>query len=146
MTARRSPWLLVALLCLTATASYLSRVNISIAAPLMMREFNLTQVVMGRIFSAFLLSYALCQVPAGLLADRFGARPVLATAALSWVGCTILLASLGWGPLAALGSVMLPAVLGVRLLLGIAESPTFPAAAQAVVRRVQPPRTDGPTV
>jgi MFS family permease len=66
MTARGSPWPLVALLCLTATASYLSRVNISIAAPLMMREFHLSQVVMGRIFSAFLLSYALCQVPACL--------------------------------------------------------------------------------
>jgi ACS family glucarate transporter-like MFS transporter len=36
---------------------------------------------MGRVFSAFLLGYALCQIPAGKLADRFGAPRVLRWAA-----------------------------------------------------------------
>ena len=43
----------------------------------MMKELALDHVQMGRVFSAFLLGYALCQVPAGMLADRFGARRVL---------------------------------------------------------------------
>ena len=73
---------LVALLAATATASYLSRVNVSVAGALMMKELSLDQVAMGRVFSAFLLGYALCQVPAGMLADRFGAKRVLALAAL----------------------------------------------------------------
>ena len=134
------PWRLVHLLCLTATASYLSRVNISVAAPLMMREFGLTQIVMGRIFSAFLLGYALFQIPSGMLADRIGARPVLAAAALSWVAVTILLSGAGWGPLALGAGAVLPTILIVRLLLGVAEAPTFPAAGHAVVRWISPPQ------
>ncbi|MBI4873739.1 MAG: MFS transporter, partial [Acidobacteria bacterium] len=77
---------------------------------------------------AFLLGYALCQVPGGMLADRFGARRVLAAAALSWVAGTALLAAVGWLPYA------LAALLALRFLIGAGEAPTFPAAAQAVAR------------
>jgi ACS family glucarate transporter-like MFS transporter len=121
---------LVALLAATATASYLSRVNVSVAGALMMKELALDQIRMGRVFSAFLLGYALCQIPAGMLADRFGARRVLGIAALSWVAATALMAV---SPAAA----ALPVLLGARLLLGIGEAPTFPAAAQAVSRHVR---------
>ncbi len=120
---------LVGLLAATATASYLCRVNVSVAGALMMRELALDQVRMGRIFSAFLLGYALCQVPAGMLADRFGARRVLAISALSWVGATALMA-------VAPAAGAIPLLLGARLLLGIGEAPTFPAAALAVSRHV----------
>jgi ACS family glucarate transporter-like MFS transporter len=116
---------LVALLAATATASYLARVNVSVAGALMMKELALDQVRMGRVFSAFLLGYALCQIPAGMLADRFGARRVLGIAALSWVAATALMAV---SPAAA----ALPVLLGARLLLGIGEAPTFPAAAAAI--------------
>ena len=47
-------WWLVALLSATATASYLCRVNLSVVGVLVMREFGLTQVQMGPVFSAFL--------------------------------------------------------------------------------------------
>ena len=120
---------LVALLAATATASYLSRVNVSVAGALMMKELALDQIRMGRVFSAFLLGYALCQIPAGMLADRFGARRVLGIAALSWVAATALMAV---SPAAA----ALPVLLGARLLLGIGEAPTFPAAAQSVARHI----------
>ena len=66
------------MLSATATAGYICRVNVSTAGALVMQEFRLSQVEMGRVFSAFLLGYALCQVPGGALADRFGARRVLA--------------------------------------------------------------------
>lgn len=123
------PWRLVGLLATTATASYLARVNVSVAGALMRDELALDPIQMGRVFSAFLLGYALCQVPAGMLADRFGARRVLALAALSWVVATAALAVV---PSAA----ALPLLLGFRLLLGIGESPTFPAAAQAISRYI----------
>jgi ACS family glucarate transporter-like MFS transporter len=122
-------WTLVALLAATATASYLCRVNVSVAGALMMKELALDQIQMGRVFSAFLLGYALCQVPAGLLADRFGSRRVLGIAALSWVAATALMA---FAPAAA----ALPVLLGARLLLGIGEAPTFPAAAEAVALHI----------
>jgi ACS family glucarate transporter-like MFS transporter len=125
------PWSLVGLLAATATASYLARVNVSVAGALMRDELALDPVQMGRVFSAFLLGYALCQVPAGMLADRFGAKRVLALAALSWVVATAALAVV---PSAA----ALPLLLGLRLLLGIGEAPTFPAAAQAISRHIPP--------
>jgi ACS family glucarate transporter-like MFS transporter len=125
------PWSLVGLLAATATASYLARVTVSVAGALMRDELALDPIQMGRVFSAFLLGYALCQVPAGMLADRFGARRVLALAAFSWVVATAALAVV---PAAA----ALPLLLGFRLLLGIGEAPTFPAAAQAISRYIPP--------
>jgi len=124
LTPRRA-WSLVALLSCTATASYLARVNVSVAGALMRTEFGISPEVMGRIFSAFVLGYALAQVPAGLLADRFGARRVLASAALGWVLCTAIM------PLAPAGAAI-AVLLAARFLLGLAEAPTFPAAAQAI--------------
>jgi ACS family glucarate transporter-like MFS transporter len=85
-------WRLVALLSVTATASYLCRVNVSVTGVMMMRELGLSQEAMGRIFSAFLLGYALCQIPGGMLADRFGAARVLGWAALAWVAATLWIA------------------------------------------------------
>ena len=116
-------WPLVALLSATATASYLCRVNVSVAGVLIMREYGLTEEAMGRIFSAFLLGYALCQFPGGALADRFGAARTLAWAALGWVAST--------GLIAAAGSAVVMILIG-RFLLGVAEAPTFPSAAQAI--------------
>ncbi len=117
------PWRLVALLSATATASYLCRVNVSVAGVLMMRELGLSQQAMGRVFSAFLVGYAICQIPGGLLADRFGAPRVLAWATLGWVAAT------GW--MAGAGTSV-AALLAARFTLGVAEAPTFPVAAQAI--------------
>ena len=122
-------WNLVALLSATATASYLSRVNVSVAGVMMRDEFGLSQEALGALFSAFTFSYALCQIPGGMLADRFGAKRVLAIATLCWVACTGILAS-------ARDTFMI--VVG-RVLLGVFESPTFPSSGQAVGRWLPAP-------
>ncbi len=133
MTARG--WSLVALLCGTATASYLCRVNVSVVGVLLMEELSLDQVQMGRVFSAFLLGYALMQVPGGLVADRWGARRVLGVAAWWWVAATLLQAAAGfWG-----GAGTLALLLAARFLLGIGEAPTFTAAAEGISRWVDRP-------
>ena len=128
------PWMLVALLSATATASYLCRVNISVTGVLLMNEFSISQIQMGRIFSAFLLGYALMQIPGGLLADRWGAPRVLAGSALWWVGGTVLLSAAGWGPFRGSAAAVLMALLVLRFVIGVGEAPTFPAAAQGVYR------------
>ncbi len=74
MSIGRTPWRIVGLLCITATSSYICRVNVSASGVLLMSEFGLSQVAMGRVFTTFLPGYALSQVPAGALADRRGAR------------------------------------------------------------------------
>jgi ACS family glucarate transporter-like MFS transporter len=114
---------MVSLLAFTATASYLCRVNVSVTGGVMMRDLGLSQQTMGQIFSAFLIGYALCQIPAGMLADRFGAPRVLAVAATLWVISTAII---------GLGAASLVLLLLGRLLLGIAEAPTFPSSARAI--------------
>jgi len=129
-------WRWVGLLSGTAMASYLARVNLSVAGDPLMQDLGLTQPQMGRIFSAFLLGYALCQIPGGILADRWGTRRVLAVSSAAWVVATLGIAMAGWGPLAGLGVV--PALLIFRFVLGVGEAPTFPAAARGVSRWIIP--------
>lgn len=138
MKINSTPWSLVALLCATATASYLCRVNVSTAGALLMGEFGLSQAAMGRVFSAFLLGYALFMIPAGALADRWGARRILSLAAWLWVVTTILQAAAGWGPFQTTAEASFLALMVFRFLLGIAEAPTYPGAAQGVSRWVLP--------
>jgi MFS transporter, ACS family, glucarate transporter len=122
------------MLCATATAGYICRVNVSTAGALLMRDFGLSQVQMGRVFSAFLLGYALFQVAGGAMADRWGARRVLAAAAWAWVALTAVQAVVGWGPWPGAASGALAAFVALRFLTGIAAAPTYPAAAHGVSR------------
>jgi MFS transporter, ACS family, glucarate transporter len=127
---------IVGLLCATATAGYICRVNVSTAGALMMKDLGLDQPAMGRVFSAFLLGYALCQIPGGAAADRWGARRTLRVLAWIWAALTIALAFVGWGPFAA----VLPAsgaLIALRFLLGVSAAPTYPSSAQGVSRWVE---------
>ncbi|HVJ83005.1 MAG TPA: MFS transporter, partial [Planctomycetia bacterium] len=63
---------------------YVDRVCISSARDDMTRELQLTDREFGWVISAFALGYALLQTPMGRLADRFGARIVLASIVAAW--------------------------------------------------------------
>jgi sugar phosphate permease len=102
--------------------TYLDRVNISTAAPVMRQEFGFDQKTMGYIFSAFLWGYALFQVPGGWLSDRFGARSVLAAVVAFWSVMTAATAL-------ATGVV---SFLIVRFLFGVGEAGAFPGATRAM--------------
>jgi ACS family glucarate transporter-like MFS transporter len=80
----RTRWLIVALLFGIYMLMVIDRVSISIAAKYIMPEYQLSEVQIGWIFSAFLLGYALCQIPGGWLGDRFGPRRVLAFVIFWW--------------------------------------------------------------
>jgi ACS family glucarate transporter-like MFS transporter len=103
-----------------------------------MEELRLSQAQMGRVFSAFLLGYALFMVPAGMLADRWGTRRVLERASWWWAVATALLLLVGRGPLASSAPATLAALLALRFVLGVGEAPMFPAAARGVARWVAP--------
>jgi MFS transporter, ACS family, glucarate transporter len=132
------PWPIVAMLCATATAGYICRVNVSTAAPLLMEEFGLSQIAMGRIFSAFLLGYALFQIPAGAVSDRYGARRILSWITWLWFMLTIMQTFMGWGSYRIQTTTALVVFILCRLLLGIVASPTYPGSAQGVSRWVVP--------
>jgi ACS family glucarate transporter-like MFS transporter len=137
VSARR-PWAWVALLCATATASYLCRVNVSVAGAQLMEELGLSQAQMGRVFSAFLLGYALFMVPGGMAADRWGTPRVLEVASWWWAATTALQLVVGRGVLASSTTVTLGSLLALRFVLGVGEAPMFPAAARGVARWVAP--------
>ena len=68
---------IVVLMVLFSLMSYFDRTIMSIAGPVIAKEFSLSETQMGAIYSAFLLSYAILMIPGGQLADRFGPRAVL---------------------------------------------------------------------
>jgi|WetSurSiteA1Bulk_404760.scaffolds.fasta_scaffold00360_2 MFS transporter, ACS family, glucarate transporter len=132
------PWRIVGMLCATATAGYLCRVNVSTAAPLLMKEFGLSQIAMGRIFSAFLLGYALFQIPAGAIADRLGARRLLSVVTWLWFILTVMQTLVGWGNLYLNTSTALIIFMIFRFLTGVSASPTYPGSAKGVSLWVYP--------
>ena len=131
MTRHRSAprWGIVAILASLGLVSYLTRMNLSVAAKFMMPELNLTEIQMGQIFSAFMVGYTVCQIPAGLFADRLGPRKVLVTAVLGWSVITVLTGIIP-GTLVMVGMPALVALILLRLILGALQSPTYPAGAR----------------
>jgi len=120
---------LVFLLFLISAIAFLDRTNISVAGVQMRQEYGIDQVRLGWVFSAFLIGYALFQVPAGWLAMRFGPRKVL-TGALVW-----------WGVFTALTALVPPdashallMLFLVRFALGIGESVVYPSGNQLLSR------------
>ena len=127
----RTRWKIGGLLCTVAVVNFFQRVNISVAAASMMKDFHLTQTQMGSVFSAFVLGYTIFQVPGGMAADRFGPRNVLGWATASWALFTFLTGMIG--KISVLTGVdVLNALIVLRFVFGICEAPMFPAGTRAV--------------
>jgi MFS family permease len=101
---------------------YVDRVNLSTAAGPIMKELGMTNTQLGVAFSAFGYSYVVFQVIGGWFADRFGSRVTLLACGVVWVATT-----LGMGLVESFTALFL-----VRLVLGMGEGATLPAAARAL--------------
>ncbi|HKW67709.1 MAG TPA: MFS transporter, partial [Terriglobales bacterium] len=77
-------WYIMSLVVATSILTYLDRLNLSIAGKYIQDEFAIPVRTMGWIFSAFLLGYALFQIPGGYAADRFGPRRLFVVVITSW--------------------------------------------------------------
>jgi ACS family glucarate transporter-like MFS transporter len=125
----RLRWVLIFVTFLISSLAYMDRVNISIAAGAIQKEYALSNVQLGWVFSAFVLGYALFQAPGGRFADRFGPRVVIALAVLWWSVFTFFTAVV---PVGLAVSVAL--LIGVRFLLGMGEAVMFPASNSLVAK------------
>ncbi len=114
-------WQIIAILFVIYVLMFIDRVNISIAAKFIMAEYDLSDVEFGWIFSAFVLGYALAQIPGGWLGDRYGPRRVLTAAILWWSAFTVLTAVAGDMAFASVTGVVGSFVI-VRALTGIGEA------------------------
>jgi len=118
-------WIMVALLLAISTVTFIDRVNISIAGKGLMSEYNLDSVTMGTIFSAFVLGYALFQIPGGWFGDKYGPRRLLTFVVIWWSIFTVLTAVAGdWFLVPMIGIV--GSFMTVRFLVGVGEAAAYP--------------------
>jgi ACS family glucarate transporter-like MFS transporter len=122
-------WFLVFWLFVLSAVSYLDRVNISIAGGSIAEAYHLSDVQLGKVFSAMLVGYALFQTVGGRLADRFGPRRVLAGGVMWWGIFTALTAMV---PAHIAGAIFI--FVAVRFLLGAGEAVIYPSANQFIAR------------
>ena len=130
--SRLHAWALALCATLTMAVSYADRQALAVLSPTVTRELNISETAYGWLLSAFSLAYLMGAPLAGRWLDRVGARRGLPIAVFVWssiAAAHVLLPGPGAG---------LWALLALRVLLGMAESPSFPGASQTV-HRVLPP-------
>src|SRR4051812_48002386 len=119
---------IIAVLFMISSIAYASRATLQMAGKPLAAEFHLDPVQLGYLFSAFAWSYAIAQIPGGALLDKYGSRPVYLWAIGLWAIFTGLQAFVSY---LSFVPVMISLFI-LRLALGFAEAPSFPANARIV--------------
>ncbi|HEY0759971.1 MAG TPA: MFS transporter [Acidisarcina sp.] len=102
--------------------NYFDRVNLTVSKDALHASFGITPVTFGYLLGAYSWTYAACQLPVGLMLDKFGISRVGRVSSFLWSVASFAAAAAG-----GVGGLF-----GARLLLGIGEAPTFPANAKAI--------------
>ncbi|PSS44378.1 MFS transporter [Arthrobacter woluwensis] len=111
-------WSIGILLFFAVLINYIDRSSMSVAEHEMRMEFGLTEGQIGIILGSFGWTYAIMQIPMGMLLDKIGIKWVMRVATTLWaISCFLTAAVSGMGLL-----------LVARLILGLAEAPIFPGA------------------
>jgi MFS transporter, ACS family, D-galactonate transporter len=110
-------WNIFLLMLFLISINYIDRASLSVAMPLISKEFEVAPAMQGLILSSFFWTYALMQIPGGILADRFKPRIVIA------------LATIFWGAFQAIAALATNwrILMLTRLGLGASEAPIYPA-------------------
>ena len=109
--------------------AYVQQRSLAVASYQMMPSLNLSQMQIGWLEWAFLLGYAALQFPGGVLGQRLGARTTYVLIGLLSFICTV---TTPLAPVVLTGTALFAVLLGVQLLLGLAQSPIFPVTAGVV--------------
>ncbi|HET6215519.1 MAG TPA: MFS transporter [Acidobacteriaceae bacterium] len=118
----RRRWRIAFLLGIGVLVNYFDRVNLSVAHAALITTFAISNVAFGYLSAAYNWTYALCQLPVGVVLDKFGVRRVGRISTFIW-------------SVASFAAALTPSLggfFGARLLLGIGEAPTFPSNAKAI--------------
>jgi len=126
----RKRYLVLAMLFIVTTINYADRATLSIAGPLLSKDLGIDTVTMGFVFSAFGWSYVLAQLPGGWLLDRFGSKKIYFWSIVLWSLFTFLQGGVGFIAQATASAVVV--LFSLRLLVGAAEAPSFPANGRIV--------------
>jgi MFS transporter, ACS family, D-galactonate transporter len=115
-------WRIAVLLGIGVLINFFDRVNVSVAFSALHVQWGITAVAFGYLSSAYNWTYAVLQIPVGVMLDRWGVRRVGRVATLIWS-----IASFASGLATGVWSFF-----AARLLLGVGEAPTFPANSKAI--------------
>lgn len=118
----RRRWRIAWLLGLGVLVNYFDRVNLSVSHAALNATFGISTVTFGYLSGAYNWTYALCQLPIGVLLDKFGIKRVGRVSTFLW-------------SIASFAAAVTPSIGGffaARFLLGIGEAPTFPSNAKAI--------------
>jgi MFS transporter, ACS family, D-galactonate transporter len=118
----RRRWRIAFLLAAGVLVNYFDRVNLSVAHAALITTFAISNITFGYLSAAYNWTYALCQLPVGVVLDRFGVRRVGRISSFLWSVASF----------AAAITPNLGGFFAARLLLGIGEAPTFPSNAKAI--------------
>jgi ACS family D-galactonate transporter-like MFS transporter len=102
--------------------NYFDRVNLSVSHAALYTTFGISNITFGYLSGAYNWTYAMCQLPVGVLLDRFGVRRVGRISTLLWSAASF----------AAAATPSIGGFFAARFLLGVGEAPTFPANAKAI--------------
>jgi MFS family permease len=117
----RQRWWLLVLLFTAMLISYVHRSALSVAAPFISADLNLSKAEMGVLLSSFFWIYAFMQMPAGWIVDRFGVRRAYSVGFIFW---SLASTFTGFG-------VGMASLLGLRMATGAGQAITFPASSRA---------------
>ena len=118
----RRRWRIAWLLGIGVLVNFFDRVNLSVSHDSLIAAFGISDVVFGYLSSSYNWTYALCQLPIGVVLDKLGVRRVGRIGTFIWSAASF----------AAAAAPNLSAFFGARFLLGVGEAPTFPANAKAI--------------
>ena len=122
--SRGHAWLVAVVATLAMSVSYVDRQVVAAIATSVRTALGIDAEHFGWLAGAFSLAYLVAAPLAGALVDRIGARRGLVAAIVTWSAIS---AAHAFAP-------TFVALFTLRVLLGAAEAPSFPAAAQSVRR------------
>jgi len=125
-------YVIAVLLLLLVTVAYIDRMIMSMAGPVLAKDYDLSPLSLGILYSSYLWGYAAAMLFAGWSVDRFGVHVMIPVAVIFWT-----LASMSTGLMTAFYGLLV-----VRILLGIGEAPTFPGS-NVVIRQWAPLKERG---
>ncbi|MDR3507911.1 MAG: MFS transporter [Caulobacteraceae bacterium] len=127
----RVRWRIFLFLFALTFAAYVQRTAVSVAAAPMMPDLHLTQVQIGWLETAFLVSYTALQFPGGALGQAVGARIMITACGVLGVASALAMPIL---PSAFRGTALFAALLCAQFTLGMAQAPFFAVLSGALER------------
>ncbi|MGO9138112.1 MAG: MFS transporter [Syntrophales bacterium] len=110
-------WKIIMWFFLVVMISYMDRINLAVAAPLILKEFKLSPSELGIVLSGFQIGYMVLMFFGGFIAQRFSARKVVTVILILWSITTFLTGF----------SFNFLTIFLARLIFGMAEGPMFPS-------------------